>query len=312
MSAPRSLAFAITGLHKRFDGVPALRDVSFTVPAGTTTALVGPPGSGKTTLVRVLAGLLAPDSGTAAVGGPGSKARPGKRSVGVVLQPRGLHPGRTVRGESRVWAAAAGVSDERAAAVLAFTGLEPVADLRVGALSPGLASRLALAVALLDDPPLLLLDDPLAGLDGAERDWLFELLRGHTRRGGTTLFTAQSLAAALPVADQLVVLGAGTVVFEGSPRRLRRGHPDRLIVGASSPIALATVLAARGFTDAVMRADGRLAVAEASRTEIEDAARAAKVHLTDLVPEPVHPDRVLATLTDSAAPVPQIPYGGSR
>ncbi|WP_280255811.1 ABC transporter ATP-binding protein [Nocardia wallacei] len=313
MSAARPFAFAATGLSRRFEGVNAVREVSFTVPSGSTAALVGPPGAGKSTIVRMLLGLLPPTSGTAAIGGPGQSAR--TRAVGAMLQPRGLHPARSVRGQLRVFAAAAGVSDEQVDALLALTALESVAEQRVRALPVGVQTRLALAIALLGDPALLVLDDPFAGLDAGERGWLSDYLRGHARRGGATLLTAQSLAAVLPVADQLIVLGGGAVVYQGSPRRLRRSHPDRLVVGASSPIALATTLAAHGFTDTVMRSDGRLAVAEASRTEVEAAATSARVQLTELIAEPVHPDRVLAALTRSSAPIPPVPampYGMPR
>jgi ABC-2 type transport system ATP-binding protein len=304
MSTPRPPAFAVRGLSKKFDGRTAVHEVDFTVPAGTTAALIGPADAGKTTIVRMLLGLLAPTAGTAAVGGPGSAAA-GGRAVGAMLQPRGLHPARTARGQLRVYAAAAGVSDEQVDALLALTRLDTVAGTRVRELAEGLRTRLALAIALLGDPPLLVLDDPIAGLAAAERGWLYDYLRRHARRGGSTLVTSQSLAAALPVADDLIVLNAGSVIYHGSPRRLRRSHPDRTVVAASSPIALATALAAQGFTDTVMRADGRLAVAEASRDQIQAAATAARVQLRELIPEPVHPDRVLAALTrtTSARPI---------
>lgn len=306
MSPARPLAFSTTGLTQTFDGIAVLRDVGFSVPVGTTAALVGPPGSGKSTIVDILLGQSKPTSGTASIHRPESDT--GARTLGAMLQPRGLHPARTVRAHLLVYAAAAGISDDEVDAVLAVTRLDTAAGVKAQALNPSMQARLALAIALLGNPPLLILDDPLTGLDAAERAWLFDHLHRHARRGGSTLLTAQSLSAVLPVADNLIVLGGGSVVYQGSPRSLRRSHPDRLVVAASSPIALATMLAAQGFTDAVMRSDGRLAIAEATRAEIESAAGRARVRLTEVIPEPVHPDRVLAALTRTAP----TPYGMHR
>ncbi|WP_330228732.1 ATP-binding cassette domain-containing protein [Nocardia sp. NBC_00508] len=288
-----------------------MTDASFTVPAGTTAALVGPQGAGKTTVLRALLGLIAPTSGTASVGGPGSArpdAAPSARGVGAVLAPRGLHPARTARDHLLIYAAAAGVVDARVGEVLELVGLDEHAATKCGAMSIGQQTRLALATALLGDPPLLVLDDPMDGLEAAERGWLQEFLRRHTRRGGSALLSSESLAAVLPGADHLIVLNEGAVVYQGSPARLRRGHPDRLVVTASPPIALATMLAAQGFTDAVIRPDGRLAVAEATEAQIRAAATAAKVRIDNIIPDPIHPDRVLASLTKpTAAPAPHYP-----
>ncbi|WP_227980269.1 ATP-binding cassette domain-containing protein [Nocardia spumae] len=307
MSAARSPAISVTGLHKQFEGIAALRDVDFSVPPGTTAALVGPPASGKSTTVRILLGLLQADSGVAALSRAGG--------IGAVLQPRGLHPARSLRAQLRIYAAAAGVGDERVETVLTALGLSEAAATRVREVPEGTLTRLALAQALLADPRVLVLDDPFDGLESGERTWLFDYLRGHGRRGGTTLLTSRSLAAAVPLCDQVIVLSSGTVAYQGSPRRLRRNHPDRLVVAASSPIALATTLASQGFTDAVMRGDGRLAIAEASPAEIEAAAVLARVQLGEMVAEPVHPDRVLAVLTKSTpppaypSPTPATTYG---
>ncbi len=307
MSAARSIALSATGLRVQFDGVVAVRDVEFEVPSGTTAALVGPPGSSKSTVLETLLGLMRPDAGTVEM------ARDG--GVGAVLQPRGLHPARTVRAQLRIQAAAAGVGDDRVDAVLTMLRLRDIAEIRVRDTSEGQQSRLALAQALLTDPRVLVLDDPFEGTEPAERTWVFEYLRAHARRGGTTLFTSRSLAAAVPVCDQVIVLSAGSVAYQGSPRRLRRNHPDRLVVSTSSAIALATTLASQGFTDAVMRPDGRLAIGDASPEEIRAAAALAKVHLGEFVSEPVHPDRVLAILTKSApppaypSPAPATTYG---
>lgn len=330
MSAVRPLAFSVRALTKRYGLVAAVENVSFTVPSGSTAALVGPRGAGKSTIVRILLGLSAPTSGAASIGGPGTHRSPEGASsaqiVGGVLAPRGIHPGRTARDHLWVYAAAVGVPDARVYEVLDLVGLDTEAGTRGAALSAGQQTRLALATALLADPPLLVLDEPMDGLDAAERGWLQDFLRRHAHRGGSAVVTSESLAAVLPGADEVIVLNAGAVVYEGSPARLRRGHPDRLVVAASTPIALATTLAARGFTDAVIRPDGRLAVAEATETEIRDAAAAAQVRLDSVIPDLIHPDRVLASLTRPpspapahypglsgvAAPTPPMPYGIPR
>ncbi|MEU0543103.1 ABC transporter ATP-binding protein [Nocardia sp. NPDC005978] len=312
MSQARPLAFAAAGLSRDFGTVRVVDEVSFVVPAGTVAALIGPAAAGKSTVLRMLLGQLRPTSGTASVGGPGSGVRRGRQPVGAMLTPRGLHPARTVRAQLRVFAAAAGVPDERADELLTLTRLEPVAGERISMLPPGAQTRLALAVALLGDPPLLVLDEPLSGLDLAESAWLFEFLQGHARRGGTVLLTSRTLSTVLPVADELIVLDRGKVTYQGSPARLRRSHPDRLLVKASSPIALATTLAAQGFTDAVMRPDGRLAVAEASLAQLESAAALARVQLTEITPEHIHPDQVLATLTRPAPTPYPAAYGMPR
>ncbi|GAB2506899.1 ABC transporter ATP-binding protein [Nocardia heshunensis] len=311
----RPLAVAAGGLTKTLETGTIVDDVSFVVPAGTVAALVGPHGAGKSTVLRMLLGLLTPTSGTTTLGDPGA-VRPGRPAVGAMLTPRGLHPARRVYAQLGVFAAAAGVSDTRAEELLALVRLSEVADQRIGGLPEGMKTRLALAVALLGDPQLLVLDDPTAGLDLRETAWLNDFLRGHARRGGTVLLTSRTLSTVLPVADELIVLDRGRVAYQGSPARLRRSHPDRLLVKASSPIALATTLAAQGFTDAVMRPDGRLAIAEASLTQLESAASTARVQLTEITPEHIHPDQVLAALTHTGTPAPTYPapatYGTYR
>ncbi|WP_194815267.1 ABC transporter ATP-binding protein [Nocardia sp. XZ_19_385] len=296
-------AFAVRGLSKHFEPGAvgeraAVEHVSFTVAAGTAAALVGPAGAGKSTILRILLGLVPPTSGTVSVGGP----------VGGVLVPRGLHPARTARDHLRVYAAAAGVSDERADEVLELVGLADFANTQAGLTSPGQQTRLALATALLGDPPLLILDDPVAGLDPAERGWLQDFLKRHTKRGGTALLSSRSLAAVVSMADTVIVLNEGALVYQGTPAKLRRSHPDRLVVAASTPVALATVLAARGYTDAVMRPDGKLAVAEATEGQIRDAAQAAKVRIDGITADLIHPDRVLASLTRPVRPASSTMY----
>ncbi|MEV6222051.1 ATP-binding cassette domain-containing protein [Nocardia fluminea] len=284
-------AVLVRGAGKQFGPVSAVHEIDFAVPAGSVAALVGPAGAGKSTVLRMVLGLQQPTTGS--VDGPGG----GPAAVGAVLSPRGLHPARTVREQLRCYAPVAGASRRRVVAVLEETGLAAVAETVVAQLHPGQQTRLALAMAMLADPPLLVLDDLFAGANAIERGWLHELLRRHVNRGGTVLVSSDALADVVASADQLVVLSEGTVVWQGTPAKLRRGHPDRLVVAASPSIALATALAGRGFTDAVMRPDGRLAVAEADEATIRAVAELAQVRIGSIVADPIHPDRVLASLT---------------
>jgi len=292
-------AVTVRALTKRYEFVPAVEEVSFTVAAGTVTALVGPAGAGKTTVLRALLGLTVPDAGTAVIGAPGP--------VGAVLNPRGPHPARAAADHLWVYAGAAGVGRERVDEVLAAVGLTEQARTRAGELSFGQQTRLALATALLPDPRVLVLDDAMEGLEAAERARVHELLRAHAERGGAALITSGTLSSVVPTADQLVVLSQGATVYAGTPAKLRRGNPDRLIVAAPVPVALATALAARGFTDAVIRQDGRLAVAEATEAQVREIAAAAGVRVEHIVADPIHPDRVLASLTKPRATAPVTP-----
>ncbi|VFA99391.1 ATP-binding cassette domain-containing protein [Nocardia cyriacigeorgica] len=301
MSAARPQAFAVRGLTKRYDLTEAIGEVSFTVPPGTVAALVGPEDAGKTTVVGVLLGLLEPTAGAVEAGGFDVSNRPDYAPVvGGVLDPRGLHPGRTIRDHLRIYAAAAGLPDRRVREVLEQTGLTDFAGTKPDGLSPGRQLRAAIATALLPNPQLLVLDDPTLELDSVEHAWLTDFLRGYSGRGGSALVTGRSLAAVLPFTDSIVVLSEGSVVYQGSPARLRRNNPDRLVVATSSAIALATALAVAGYTDAVIRQDGRLAVAEANQDQILAIAGAAGVRIDSIVTDPIHPDRVLASLTTAS------------
>ncbi len=284
-------AVLVRGVGKQFGPVSAVHEIDFAVPAGSVTGLVGPAGAGKSTVLKLVLGLQQPTTGSI------SGVDRGPAVVGAVLSPRGLHPARTVRDQLRCYAPVAGASRRRVAAVLDETGLTAVAETVVAQLHPGQQTRLALAMALLADPRLLVLDDLFAGANDIERGWLLELLRRHANRGGTVLVSSDALADVVSSADQLVVLSEGTVVWHGTPAKLRRGHPDRLVVAASPSIALATALAGHGFTDAVMRPDGRLAVAEANEATIRSIADTAQVRIGSIVADPIHPDRVLASLT---------------
>jgi len=209
-------ALEVRGLSKAFGRITAVREMTFTAPPGKVTGFLGPNGSGKTTTLRMVVGLVRPDAGAALIGGApyGQLARP-RRSVGAVLEAASFHPGRRARDHLRVLAAAADVPDGRVDEVLDQVGLASSALQRVREFSLGMRQRLGLAGALLGHPQVLLLDEPANGLDPAGIAWLRELLRGLAEEGKTIVVASHLLSEVAQTVDHVVVVSAGRVRFAG-------------------------------------------------------------------------------------------------
>jgi ABC-2 type transport system ATP-binding protein len=206
----------VRGLTKTFGRAAAVRDLSFAAPAGAVTGFLGPNGSGKTTTLRMLLGLIRPTAGEALITGVPYRrlARP-RRRVGALLEATGFHPGRRARDHLAVLAAAEGLPDCRVDEVLAQTGLAGVAQRRVRGFSLGMRQRLGIAAALLGDPPVLLLDEPANGLDPAGISWLRELLRALAAEGRTIVVASHVLGEVAQVASEVVIVSAGRLRFAG-------------------------------------------------------------------------------------------------
>ncbi len=205
----------VRGLTKRFGAVLAVDDLTFTVAPGAVTGFLGANGAGKSTTMRMVLGLHAPDSGTATVNGRHYRdLRRPAREVGALLDPRCAHPGRSARAHLRWMADLAGVGRARVAEVLELAGVAAVADRRVGTLSLGQRQRVGLAGALLGDPGVLLLDEPLNGLDPAGVAWLRGLLRSLAAQGRTVLVSSHLLHEMEHTADRVVVIARGRLVAE--------------------------------------------------------------------------------------------------
>lgn len=206
----------VRGLTKRFGRVTAVGDLSFTAPAGQVTGFLGPNGSGKTTTLRTVLGLVRPDAGEALIGGrPYAELLQPRRTVGALLEATGFHPGRRARDHLRVLAAAGGIPGERVEQVLRQVDLLPSADRRVREFSLGMRQRLGVAAALLGDPRVLLLDEPANGLDPAGIAWLRGLLRGLAGEGRTVLVASHVLSEIAQTADQVVIVSGGGLRFAG-------------------------------------------------------------------------------------------------
>jgi ABC-2 type transport system ATP-binding protein len=203
-------------LTKRYGTVVAVDGLSFEVGPGRVTGFLGPNGAGKTTTLRMLLGLTAPTSGTAAIDGVRYRDLPQPaRSVGAALDDDCFHPGRSAIEHLRITATAAGIGRRRAAEVLGMVGLTEAAGRRVGTFSLGMRQRLTLATTLLGDPGVLILDEPLNGLDPDGIRWMRDLLRQLARDGRTVLVSSHLLAEAAQTVDDVVVINRGRLAAKG-------------------------------------------------------------------------------------------------
>ncbi|SNQ52168.1 putative ABC transporter ATP-binding protein [Frankia canadensis] len=231
--------------------------MTFTVSQGTVTGFLGPNGSGKTTTLRALLGLVAPNSGEALLfGRPYRELDHPARRVGAVLG-NASHPGRTARDHLRACGIPLGVNRRRVEDVLATVGLEAAAERPTGGFSLGMRGRLALATALLGDPELLVLDEPNGGLDPEGIGWLRSFLRDWAARGRTALLSSHVLAEVAQTVDNVVIISEGRVVLDADVRELGHQH-GRGHVEVHTPEAarLATLLAAEGLAVTAAGGDG--------------------------------------------------------
>ncbi|GAB2588277.1 ABC transporter ATP-binding protein [Paractinoplanes abujensis] len=221
-------------LTKRFGQMDAVRDVTFTAAPGRVTGFLGMNGSGKTTTLRMLLGLSRPTSGRALINGQRYRDLTDPlRQVGAVLEQGLMHPGQTGRGHLHTQALLGGVGKQRTEHLLEYVGLADAATMRTGDYSLGMRQRLAVATALLGEPPVLVLDEPANGLDPSGMAWLRGLLRDHAAAGGTVLISSHLLAELELLIDDVVIIAGGRVrlaeplSFE-SHLRVRGRDPHRL------------------------------------------------------------------------------------
>lgn len=203
----------LVGLTKVFGRTRAVDDLTCTVEPGVVTGFLGPNGAGKTTTMRMILGLDHPTSGSATIGGrPYRRIRDPLRTVGALLDARQAHPNRSARSHLRWIAASNRIPARRVDEVLEIVGLSAVAGKRAGALSLGMGQRLGIAAALLGDPPVLLFDEPVNGLDPEGIRWVRTLMRGLAAEGRTVFVSSHLLAEMANTADRLVVIGRGRLI----------------------------------------------------------------------------------------------------
>jgi ABC-2 type transport system ATP-binding protein len=212
----------VDGLTKAYGKHLAVDDVSFRVEPGTVTGFLGPNGAGKSTTMRMMVGLTPPTAGSSTIlGVPYSQIPNPGTHVGVLLDASAQHAGRTGREVLHLGAMLMGLDNDRVDEMLELVGLSDVeAKRRVGNYSLGMRQRLGIAHALLGDPQVLILDEPANGLDPAGIRWMRGLLRGFAERGGTVLLSSHLLHEIEMIADELLVIGRGKIVAQGSKDEL--------------------------------------------------------------------------------------------
>ena len=218
------------GLTKRYGSTLAADDLSFDVPAGQVTGFLGPNGAGKSTTMRLIMGLDAPDAGQARIGGRRYRDLPWPlREVGALLEARAFHPGRSAYHHLLVLAQTNDIPRARIGEVLDLAGLTTVARKRAGTFSLGMGQRLGIAAALLGDPAVLLLDEPVNGLDPDGIIWIRTLLKDLAAQGRTVFVSSHLISEIALTAERLVIIGKGRLIAETSADALIAASPGRYV-----------------------------------------------------------------------------------
>jgi ABC-2 type transport system ATP-binding protein len=207
----------LTDLTKRYGPTTAVDGLNLEVLPGRVTGFLGPNGAGKSTTMRMILGLDAPTSGTALIGGkPYARLSHPLRTVGALLDAKAVHPGRTGRDHLRALARSQRIPAARVEEVLETAGMTAAADRRAGAYSLGMSQRLGIAAALLGDPQLIMLDEPVNGLDPDGVRWIRVLLRSLAAEGRTVFVSSHLMSEMEQTADRVVVLGRGRLIADES------------------------------------------------------------------------------------------------
>ncbi len=277
------------GLTKHYGSKTAVDDVTFSIKPGQVTGFLGPNGAGKSTSMRLMLGLDRPTSGTVTVnGGRYADAAAPLSEVGALLDAKGVHPGRSARSHLRALAATHGIPDRRVSEVLEQTGLSGVANRRVGGFSLGMGQRLGIAAALLGDPRILILDEPVNGLDPDGVLWVRQLLRHLASEGRTVLLSSHLMSEMAQTADHVIVLGRGRVVADAPIGEfIGGGRTSTVAVRSPQATKLASLLmsAQREGVTLEPRGDEGFTVRGLAAADIGAVAAAHQIVLHELSPQ---------------------------
>lgn len=297
----------VQNLTKRYGTFTAVDDLSFTVQPGIVTGFLGPNGSGKSTTMRMILGLDAPTSGSATVGGRTLAQHPAPlTSLGFLLDAGAVHPTRSAYDHLRALAVTNGIATSRVDEVLDIVGLGDVGKRRSGGFSLGMGQRLGIAAALLGDPEVVMLDEPVNGLDPEGILWIRHLLQDLAKEGRTVFVSSHLMSEMELMAEHFVIIGQGALIEDISIDELREmAAGEKTHVRAEQLDDLVGLM--RGDGIEIVSADrGSVSVSGLDATQIGVIARDNNIALTSLIPEQRSLEDVFMTLTADA-----VQYHGS-
>ncbi|MGW6510602.1 ABC transporter ATP-binding protein [Streptomyces niveus] len=274
----------VNELTKRYGGTTAVKDLTFTVRPGRVTGFLGPNGAGKSTTLRLLIGLDRPTGGTATIDGRPFRDLPrGLRHAGALLDAHDVHGGRTARTHLTALARGNALPKSRVDHVLDEVGLASAARRRIGGFSLGMKQRLGIAAALLGDPPVLLFDEPVNGLDPEGVLWVRGLFRRLAAEGRTVFVSSHLMSEMENTADELVVIGRGRLIAAESVSDFAaRGTRSSVRVRTPDTEAFTALLRAEGADVRPAAADGPLVVTGLDAPAIGELAHRHRLRINEL------------------------------
>ena len=289
-------------LTKRYGDKLAVDHLSFTVASGRVTGFLGPNGAGKSTTMRLLLGLDRPETGSATIAGhPYRDHVEPLKVVGALLEAKAVHPGRTARNHLLVLAQTQGIARKRVDEVIDIVGLGPVADKRAGGFSLGMGQRLGLAAALLGDPQVLMLDEPVNGLDPEGIVWIRNLLKYLASQGRTVLVSSHLMNEMAVTADHLIVIGRGRLVADCTTQEFIERHSEHTVLVKSPDLArLREVVIAAGAR-VTHEADGEFTVRDLPAPRIGELAAHDGLVLYELATQHASLEEAFMELTHDSA-----------
>jgi ABC-2 type transport system ATP-binding protein len=285
-------------LTKRYGEKTAVSDLSFTVNPGIVTGFLGPNGSGKSTTMRLILGLDAPDSGSVTVNGKPYVEFPAPLyEVGALLEARSIHTGRSAYNHLRALAETHGIPRTRVDELIELVGLESVARKRAGQFSLGMGQRLGIAAALLGDPDVVILDEPVNGLDPDGIRWIRDLMKSLAADGRTVFLSSHLMSEMSLTADHLIVIGRGRLIADASVDEFIRRH-SKHVVRVRSPQADTIVSNFAGSDVKVTSLERELIEVEGlSAKQIGELAASKGYILHELTPQQVTLEEAFMNLT---------------